>query len=184
MREAFRRRGLPGQDPEADDVLTGVTALTDRGVADPRALILLGHSYGGYLAGRMIARDHRFSAAVCCETVADLRLLDPVSRRMQQSWLGGGPGRVPERWDAASLTGQVGQIRTPVLLVYAADGRLSAQGQAWRRALTAAGADHKLIMVPGAGHLFASRPAQRQLHQAVLDWCARPGSRRPPGPRG
>jgi dipeptidyl aminopeptidase/acylaminoacyl peptidase len=92
MREAFRRRGLPGRDPEADDVLTGVTALTGRGVADPRALTVLGHSYGGYLVGRIIARDHRFRAATCIETVADLRLLDPVSRRMQESWLGGGPG--------------------------------------------------------------------------------------------
>src|ERR1039458_1996008 len=53
-----------------------------------------------------------------------------------------------------------------LLLVYAADGRLAAQGRAWHRALTAAGVDSKLIMVPGAGHLFASPLAQRQLYQA------------------
>jgi dipeptidyl aminopeptidase/acylaminoacyl peptidase len=91
---------------------------------------------------------------------------------------------VPERWDAASLTGQAGRIRSPVLLVYAAGGRLAAQGRAWHRALTAAGTDSKLIMVPGAGHLFASPLAQRQLYQAVLDWCGRPGQRRPPFPAG
>ena len=87
MRQACRDRGLPGPgpgpDPEIGDVLAGVDLLTSGGVADPRALILLGHSYGGYLAARIIARDHRFRVAVCCEAVADLRLLDPVSQRMQ-----------------------------------------------------------------------------------------------------
>lgn len=34
MRAAFRRRELPGHDPEAGDVLTGVDLLTAQGVAD------------------------------------------------------------------------------------------------------------------------------------------------------
>ena len=91
MRRAFRRRGLPGQDPEIGDVLSGVDLLTAQGLADPGALVLFGHSYGGYLAGRIIGRDHRFRVAVCCEAVADLRLLDPESQRMQASWAGGDP---------------------------------------------------------------------------------------------
>ena len=170
MRQAFGRRGLPADDPEAGDVLTGVDVLTDRGLADPRALILFGHSYGGYLAGRIISRDHRFRAAVCCEAVADLRLLDPVSRRMQVGWLGGDPGRVPHRWEAGSLVGSARQVRTPVLLAYAQTGNLAAQGQAWHRALTSAGAENKLIMVPGADHTFSSGPAQQRLTQAAAEW--------------
>ena len=60
MIEAFRRPWLPAADPETDDVLTGVDMLISDGTADPRALFLRGHSYGGYLAGRILARDHRF----------------------------------------------------------------------------------------------------------------------------
>jgi dipeptidyl aminopeptidase/acylaminoacyl peptidase len=62
MVDAFRRPWLPATDPEAEDVLTGVDMLTAAGAADPRALYLVGHSYG-YLAGRIVTRDHRFRAA-------------------------------------------------------------------------------------------------------------------------
>ena len=127
MWRAFGRGGLPGQDPEIGDVLTGVDLLTARGLANPGALILFGHSYGGYLAGRIIAGDHRFRVAVCCEAVADLRLLDPVSQRMQARWLGGDARRVPGRWDAASPS-RARHVRTPTLLIYAAAGPLAAQG--------------------------------------------------------
>jgi dienelactone hydrolase len=137
MRQAFRDRGLPGPDPEVGDVLAGVDLLTSRGVADSGALILLGHSYGGYLAARIIARDHRFRAAVCCEAVADLRLLDPVSQRMQAGWLGGDAHQVPRRWEAASPVTCTRHVRTPLLLVYAEAGALAAQGHAWQRALAA-----------------------------------------------
>jgi dipeptidyl aminopeptidase/acylaminoacyl peptidase len=173
MRRAFHRRGLPDQDPETGDVLTGVDLLTARGLADPSALILLGHSYGGYLTGRIIAGDHRFRVAVCCEAVADLRLLDPVSQRMQASWLGGDARRVPGRWDAASPAGRARHVRTPVLLIYAGASPLAAQGQAWHRALTAAGVRNELIMVPGADHVFSSGPAQQALHRAVTGWFGR-----------
>ena len=173
MWRAFRRRGLPDQDPEIGDVLSGVDLLTAGGLADPGALILFGHSYGGYLAGRIVARDHRFRVAVCCEAVADLRLLDPVSLRMQARWLGGDALRVPGRWAAASPAGRARHVRTPMLLVYAEAGPLAAQGQAWHRALAAAGVRHELIMVPGADHLFSSGRAQQLLYQAVTGWFDR-----------
>jgi dipeptidyl aminopeptidase/acylaminoacyl peptidase len=173
MWRAFGRRGLPDQDPEIGDVLAGVDLLTARGLADPGALILFGHSYGGYLAGRILARDHRFRVAVCCEAVADLRLLDPVSQRLQAGWLGGDAHRVPGRWDAASPAGQAGRVRTPTLLIYAVAGPLAAQGQAWHRALTGAGVRNELIMVPGADHVFSSGPAQQALRQAVTGWFDR-----------
>jgi dipeptidyl aminopeptidase/acylaminoacyl peptidase len=173
MRQAFYRRGLPNADPEAGEVLAGVDSLTSRGIADPGALILFGHSYGGYLAGRIVARDGRFRAAVCCEGVADLRLLDPMSKQMHASWLGGDETGQPHRWADASPVTRAQRVRTPTLLIYAAGGNLTGQGQAWHDALTAAGVDNKLITVPGADHLFSSGPAQRELRQAVFGWLER-----------
>jgi dipeptidyl aminopeptidase/acylaminoacyl peptidase len=173
MYQAFGRRGLPAEDPEAGDVLAGVDLLTACGLADPGALILFGHSYGGYLAGRIICRDHRFRAAACCEAVADLRLLDPVSSLMQAGWLGGDAEHMPRRWEAASPAGNAHRVRTPVLLIYAESGDLVTQGQAWHRALTAAGVENELVTVPGADHVFSSAPAQRRLYQAVAGWLER-----------
>jgi dipeptidyl aminopeptidase/acylaminoacyl peptidase len=170
MMDAFRRPWLPAADPEAGDVLTGVDMLTAAGVADPRALYLLGHSYGGYLAGRIVTRDHRFRAAACCEAVADLRILDPVSQQMQAAWLGGDARQSPGRWAAASPAEHAGDIHTPVLLVYAADGGLIAQGQAWQTALAAARVKHMLTILDGADHAFSSSHSQRRLFQDVAGW--------------
>jgi len=170
MTEAFRRPWLPAADPEADDVLTGVDMLIAAGAADPRALFLLGHSYGGYLAGRILARDHRFEAAACCDAVADLRLLDSESRQMQAAWLGGDPGQAPGRWAAASPVDYAGDIRTPVLLAYSAGSGLAVHGKAWQAALSTTRVAHKLIILDEADHVFSSGQAQWRLHQEVADW--------------
>ena len=128
MTEAFRRPWLPAADPEAGDVLAGVDMLIANGAADGHALFLLGHSYGGYLAGRILARDHRFAAAACCDAVADLRLLDSASRKMQAAWLGSDPGRSPGRWASASPIEYARDIRTPLLLIYSASSGSVVQG--------------------------------------------------------
>lgn len=185
MTEAFRRQGLPAADPEAGDVLTGVEMLIASGVADLRALFLLGHSYGGYLAGRILARDHRFAAAACCDAVADLRLLDPEGRQMQAAWLGGDPSQSPGRWAAASPVEYAGDIRTPMLLAYSAGSGLAVHGTAWQAALSTARARHKLIILDEADHAFSSREAQWRLHQEVTDWFEHapgPGHPGPPPP--
>jgi dipeptidyl aminopeptidase/acylaminoacyl peptidase len=169
MMEAFRRPWLPAADPEAGDVLAGVDMLTSTGVADPRAMFLLGHSYGGYLAGRIVIRDHRFRAAACCEAVADLRILDAVSQQVQAAWLGDAR-QSPGRWTAASPAEHAHDIRTPMLLVYAADSGLTVQGKAWHTALAAAQVKHKLVVLDGADHIFSSRRAQDRLRQEVANW--------------
>ena len=92
---------------------------------------------------------------------------------MQAGWLGGDERQVPRRWEAASPAAHARQIRTPVLLAYAETGALASQGQAWRRALSAAGVPNELILVPGADHVFASGPARRCLRHAVISWWER-----------
>ena len=173
MREAYRRPWLPEADPEAGDVLAGVDLLTAAGVADPRALFLLGHSYGGYLAGRIVTRAHRFRAGACCEAVADLRVLDAASQQMHAAWLGGHGRQAPGRWAAASPAEHAQDIRTPMLLVYAADGGLTGQGQAWHTALTAARVQHKLVILDHADHMFSSSHVQWLLRQEVTAWFDR-----------
>jgi dipeptidyl aminopeptidase/acylaminoacyl peptidase len=170
MTEAFRRPWLPAADPEAGDVLAGVDMLIANGAEDGHALFLLGHSYGGYLAGRILARDHRFAAAACCDAVADLRLLDSASRKMQAAWLGSDPGRAPGRWASASPIEYARDIRTPLLLIYSASSGSVVQGRAWQAALSAARVEHRLIFIDEADHVFSSSQAQRRLHQEVTRW--------------
>jgi Prolyl oligopeptidase family len=104
MLAALRGAGLPDEDRETQDVLSGIESVLAAGLADPGRLYLFGHSYGAYLLNRIVTVDHRFAAAVCWEGVADLRLLDALQggSAAQRAWRGGSPSEAPERWAAAS----------------------------------------------------------------------------------
>jgi dipeptidyl aminopeptidase/acylaminoacyl peptidase len=96
MLAALEGEGLPDDDREAHDVLSGVQSLLAGGLAEPERLFLFGHSYGADLVNRILTIDHRFAAAVCWEGVADLRLLDRLQggSAAQRAWRGGSPQQV------------------------------------------------------------------------------------------
>jgi dipeptidyl aminopeptidase/acylaminoacyl peptidase len=162
MLAALRGDGLPDDDREAQDVLSGVESLLAAGLAHPERLFLFGHSYGAYLVNRILTVDHRFGAAVCWEGVADLRLLDALQggSAAQRAWRGGAPSEVPERWAAASPATRAERIRTPLLLVYGQDGMGPTHGVAWFTELRDRGVPCELVLYDREGHLF-SRPANK-----------------------
>jgi dipeptidyl aminopeptidase/acylaminoacyl peptidase len=162
MLAALHGDGLPDDDREATDVLSGVESLLAAGLADPQRLFLFGHSYGAYLLNRILTVDHRFAAAVCWEGVADLRLLDALQggSAAQRAWRGGSPLEVPQRWAAASPAARAGRIRTPLLLVYGQDGIGPTHGVAWWTTLRDHGLPCELVLYDDEGHLF-SRPENK-----------------------
>jgi dipeptidyl aminopeptidase/acylaminoacyl peptidase len=54
------------------DVMAGVDALVDDGLADPDRLGVTGGSYGGYLTSWIVGHTDRFRAAVTCRSVNDM----------------------------------------------------------------------------------------------------------------
>jgi dipeptidyl aminopeptidase/acylaminoacyl peptidase len=162
MLAALEGDGLPDDDREAQDVLSGVESLLAAGLADPQRLFLFGHSYGAYLLNRILTVEHRFAAAVCWEGVADLRLLDALQggSAAQRAWRGGTPSEVPERWAAASPVTRAEPVRTPLLLIYGQHGIGPAHGVAWAAALRDHGVPCELVLYHGEGHLF-SRPENK-----------------------
>jgi dipeptidyl aminopeptidase/acylaminoacyl peptidase len=57
------------------DVLAGVDALVEDGLADPERLGVTGGSYGGYLTTWIVGHDRRFRAAMTCRSVSDMSIL-------------------------------------------------------------------------------------------------------------
>jgi dipeptidyl aminopeptidase/acylaminoacyl peptidase len=162
MLAALHGDGLPEDDREATDVLSGVDSLVAAGLADPERLFLFGHSYGAYLLNRILTLDHRFAAAVCWEGVADVRLLDALQggSAAQRAWRGGSPWEVPERWAAASPATRVERVRTPLLLGYGQDSMGPTHGVAWLTVLRDHSVPCELVVYDGEGHLF-SRPENK-----------------------
>ena len=50
--------------PISHDNLSGLDYLTERGIADPRRIGVMGASYGGCMTSWLITQDQRFAAAV------------------------------------------------------------------------------------------------------------------------
>ena len=175
MLAALQGAGLPEEDREAHDVLSGVESLLATGLADPQRLYLFGHSYGAYLLNRILTVDHRFAAAVCWEGVADLRLLDALQggSAAQRAWRGGSPWEVPEQWAAASPIARVDRVRTPLLLVYGQEGMGPTHGVAWLTALRDHGVPCELVLYHGEGHLFSRPENKADMVARAVAWFRR-----------
>ena len=85
-------------------------------------------------------------------------------------FLGGGPGRFPGRFEAASPVRHVTSDDPPMLLIHGADDPLVpvAQSEALASALKAAGVPHRLIVVEGARHGFDLKVGGRDLVPEVI----------------
>jgi dipeptidyl aminopeptidase/acylaminoacyl peptidase len=175
MLAALEGVGLPDDDREAGDVLSGVDSLVATGLADPQRLYLFGHSYGAYLLNRILTLEHRFAAGVCWEGVADLRLLDALQggSAAQRAWRGGSPWEVPQRWAAASPVTRADRIRTPLLLVYGQHGMGPTHGIAWLTALRDHGVPCELVLYDDEGHLFSRPENKADMFARAAAWFRR-----------
>jgi dipeptidyl aminopeptidase/acylaminoacyl peptidase len=155
---------------DAGDVLAGVDALVERGVADPKRLGVLGGSYGGFMAAWLPTQTDRFAASVS---------LSPVTDWYSEHW-----GSNIGRWDREFLRGEpttpggpyferspvmlASRVRTPMLLTAGLVDRCTPPGQAWEmfRALQEHGVPAEIAVYPEEGHGVRTYPA-------FIDWCAR-----------
>ncbi len=108
-------------------LVPGVQKLIDMGVADPNALGLHGHSWGGYGTAFVITQTNIFKAAVAGAAVSNMtsayggiRWESGVARQFQyektQSRIGGSLWEYPERFIENSALFQADRIHTPLLL--------------------------------------------------------------------
>ena len=81
------------------DVLAGVDALVDEGIADGRRLGVTGGSYGGYLTNWIVGHDRRFAAAFTARSVSDmtsLMLTGDLAGIDPKMFIGANPWEEPE----------------------------------------------------------------------------------------
>jgi acetyl esterase/lipase len=182
----LRSRG--GWPATFEDVAAGIDQLGRLDAPlDLARVVAIGHSAGGHLALWAAARPGlpagapgaepavRLAGAVSQAGVADLReaaRLD-LSRGAARSLLGGPPGRLPRRYDAASPIEQL-PLGVPQLLVHGdADdavpidiARRYAERAAW------AGDPCELVELAGCGHFEHLEPAS-EAWRAVTGWLER-----------
>jgi dipeptidyl aminopeptidase/acylaminoacyl peptidase len=170
--EALGSTGLGSMD--FDDVMRGVDAMVERGVADPDRLGVAGWSYGGYLTAWAIAHSDRFKAAVCGAAVTNWpsKVGTTDIRPMNEDRLGGPLHVAPDvAWQRSPIR-YLGNITTPTLVVHGeADKRVPvSQGLELYAGLKAIGVPTDFVTYPRQEHAFQEKAHQLDVLKRIIDW--------------
>ncbi|WP_299329115.1 prolyl oligopeptidase family serine peptidase [Parasphingopyxis sp.] len=162
------------------DVLSGIDALVERGLADPDRLVKMGWSAGGHMTNRLITITDRFAAASSGAGVADWVSLYGESdrRRNRTPWFGGSPweeGAPLDAYRAQSPLAGAWNVRTPTLFFTGEDDERvpPTQGILMYRAVRAAGTPTELYIADGEPHNFREPRNRLFKINAELQWYAR-----------
>jgi dipeptidyl aminopeptidase/acylaminoacyl peptidase len=159
------------------DILTGIDAMVQRGIADPDRLIAMGWSNGGTLVNKLVATTDRFKAASAGAGVANWTSLwaQTDNYAFRRTWFGGTPWQKNAPTDLFwrnSPLKDVANVKTPTLFFAGeTDQRVPmAQSVEMYRALTSNGVATRLYVAPREGHQWADLRHLLFKANAELEW--------------
>ncbi len=157
---AYRER-LRGQwgVVDLDDCVNAARYLVDRGLADPRRLLIRGASAGGYTTLCALTFRDLFAAGASYYGVGDLGALARDTHKFESHYTDGLVGPWPEERDTYEERSPVFHtdlLATPVILFQGLDDTIvpPAQSGAMASALEAKGVPYAHITFEGEGHGF------------------------------
>jgi dipeptidyl aminopeptidase/acylaminoacyl peptidase len=172
---------------DAHDVLSGVDALVERGVADPARIGVTGGSYGGFMSAWLPTIDQRFAASVSLSPVTDWysQHFDSNIGMWDRWFLGGEPTDDGGPYRDRSPVMRADRVRTPTLLTAGLNDRCTPPGQAMEfyRALRSNGVETEVVLYPEEGHGVRKFPTILDLCTRMVGWFERfMPPNRPAGP--
>jgi dipeptidyl aminopeptidase/acylaminoacyl peptidase len=162
------------------DILEGVDALVEDGIADPDHLTIGGYSYGGYMTNWLITQTPRFKAAVTgAGAVENVGNWGNDDTTMDDAYfLGGRPWEAQQRYHDEAAIFQIDKVRTPTHMVAGADDIRVAvlEDYLLEHALYALGIPNKLLIFPGEGHSLGKNPWHGKIKvREELKWLQKYG---------
>jgi hypothetical protein len=106
-----------------EDLMLGVDALVERGIADPARLAVNGWSYGGFMTSTIVTKTDRFKSAIVGAAVTNLASfagtadIPEFARSYFRSW----PWEDPQVYVDRSALFHAGKVKTPSLVVHGDD---------------------------------------------------------------
>ena len=158
------------------DIMSGVDALIERGIADPERLGIGGWSYGGCLTAWAITQTDRFKAAAAGAAPTNwVSKLGTTDIRPFDEWSLGQLLLDSDGVWRQSAIRYLNQASTPTLILHGEeDSRVPlAQSIELYLGLQAAGVTTELVTYPRQEHLLHERDHQLDLLQRVIDWFDR-----------
>ena len=167
-------------------VLSGIDTVIDMGIADPKCLGIMGHSYGGYCVNALITQTPRFGAAVSSAPMGNLiSFYGHLTEEGDSQWIdwaekgqgkmGGSLWEFRDRYIENSPIFFLDKVETPLLLVVGAVDGVPAVPQAGEMfsGLRRLGKKAVLARYEGEGHSQVTTwryPNVVDYWQRVLSW--------------
>jgi dipeptidyl aminopeptidase/acylaminoacyl peptidase len=159
---------------DAEDILAGVEAMVERGVADPDRIGVTGGSYGGFMACWLPTRTTRFAASVAVSPVSDWYSQHYNSNigHWDADFLRSDPGAPGGGYFERSPVMFAAKVKTPVLLTAGLLDKCTPPGQAveFYRAVRGAGGEAEVAIYPGEGHGVRNFPGVIDLAARTVGW--------------
>ena len=170
------------------DILSGVDALIDKGVADPDRLGVMGWSYGGYMTSWIITQTQRFKAASVGAGVTNLMSFSGTADipSFIPDYFGGEFWDDLEPWRKRSAMFHVKGVKTPTLIQHGeADVRVPiSQGYELYNALKRQGVPTRMVVYPRQPHGIQEPRLQQDAMNRNLEWFDRWVMGKPGAPAG
>ncbi|HEY1330032.1 MAG TPA: S9 family peptidase [Actinomycetota bacterium] len=166
-----------GGGADAQDILTGIDALVERGIADPARVGVMGGSYGGFMTAWLVTQTDRFAAAVAISPVTDWYSQHFTSNiaHWDRAFLEDAVDRAGGEYFTRSPVMFASRARTPTLVTAGGVDECTPAGQAieFHRALREAGVETDLAVYPEEGHGVRKFPALLDYTTRVVAWFER-----------
>ncbi len=180
---------LVGRENDLDvtDILTGVDALVEKGIADPDRLGVMGWSNGGYLTNCIITKTTRFKAASSGAGIVDavMEFGSNDEPAYTIAFKRGFPWSNPEGYHKASPTYALDNVTTPTLIHVGGNDERCPPGHSrmlYRALKEYVKVPTELLVYPGEAHglmKYKNRKAKMEWDLAWFDRYVRAHSAKP-----
>jgi dipeptidyl aminopeptidase/acylaminoacyl peptidase len=159
---------------EVRDLVNGVLAMVERGIADRERLGIGGWSWGGYLTATTITRSDIFKAAMMGAGLSNLisdHGTDDIPSANLLYFSDWPYDNLEAYWESSAMK-YIKQCKTPTLILHGdADARVQwSQGAEMFRALKTIGVPVEFVRYPREGHPIHERHHQLDLMRRLVAW--------------
>jgi len=168
------------------DCAAAAAALAERGLADPRRIVIRGGSAGGFTTLAALTSTDLFKAGASLYGVADLKLLASDTHKFESRYLDGLIGPLPQTealYEERSPINHIDRLTCPLIFFQGADDKTVPPNQAdtMVEAIAARGLPVAYYLFEGEGHGFRQAVTLRRVLDLELGFYGRVFGFTPPG---